>query len=203
MLRSPLLMTWKCVRARSAKVHACGAQLKTRISRNFGEGRESAVEIPRNKNSQTAALTANIERLRTTAAFLRISVKQLKDKAFLSELQYQHCNIRHGDELILSALSNGPYGTTVGVFQEDMGPNDQSYLRMIGTLDQRDAERINSIARPQLAGAWRPRGGPRVGSRFCPDIQSATISPFSPQYVNGYPPNFGVLPAGPGCSWDS
>ena len=81
-----------------------------------------------------------------------------------------------------------------------MGPNDQSYLRMIGTLDQRDAERINSIARPQLAGAWRPRGGPRVGSRFCPDIQSATISPFSPQYVNGYPPNFGVLPAGPGAA---
>ena len=67
MLRSPLLMTWKCFRARSAKVHACGAQLKTRISRNFGEGRESAVEIPRKKNSLTAALTANIDRLRTTA----------------------------------------------------------------------------------------------------------------------------------------
>ena len=67
MFRSPLLMTWKCVRARSAKVHACGAQLKTRISRNFGEGRESAVEIPRKKNSLTAALAANFERLQTTA----------------------------------------------------------------------------------------------------------------------------------------
>ena len=67
MLRSPLLMTWKCFQARSAKVHACGAQLKTRISRNFGEGRESAVEIPRKKNSLTAALAANFERLRTTA----------------------------------------------------------------------------------------------------------------------------------------
>ena len=67
MLRSPLLVTWKCVRARSAKVHACGAQLKTRISRNFGEDRESAVEIPRKKNSLTAALAANFERVRTTA----------------------------------------------------------------------------------------------------------------------------------------
>ena len=67
MLRSPLLVTWKCVRARSAKVHACGAQLKARISRNFGEGRESAVEIPRKKNSLTAALAANFERVRTTA----------------------------------------------------------------------------------------------------------------------------------------
>ena len=67
MLRSPLLMTWTCFRARSAKVHACGAQLKARISRNVGEGRESAVEIPRKKNSLTAALAANIERLRTTA----------------------------------------------------------------------------------------------------------------------------------------
>ena len=67
MFRSPLLITWKCVRARSAKVHACGAQLKTRISRNFGEGRESAVEIPRKKNSLTAALAANYERVRTTA----------------------------------------------------------------------------------------------------------------------------------------
>ena len=67
MLRSPLLMTWKCFQARSAKVHACGAQLKTRISRNFGEGRESAVEMPRKKNSLTAALAANFERVRTTA----------------------------------------------------------------------------------------------------------------------------------------
>ena len=58
MLRSPLLVTWKCVQARSAKVHACGAQLKTRISRNFGEGRESAMEIPRKKNSLPAALAA-------------------------------------------------------------------------------------------------------------------------------------------------
>ena len=67
MLRSPLLVTWKCDRARSAKVHACGAQLKTRISRNFGEDRESAVEIPRKKNSLTAAQAANFERVRTTA----------------------------------------------------------------------------------------------------------------------------------------
>ena len=67
MLRSPLLVTWKCVRARSAKVHACGAQLKTRISKNFGEDRESAVEIPRKKNSLTAALAANFERVRITA----------------------------------------------------------------------------------------------------------------------------------------
>ena len=36
--------------------------------------------------------------------------------------------------------------------------------------------------------------------KYTEDIQSATISPFSPQYVNGYPPNFGVLPAGPGAA---
>ena len=114
-------------------------------------------------------------------------------------LRYQHCNVRQGDEVIPSAISNGPYGATVGVFQEDDGPagGGQSYLRMIGTLDQRDAERINHVARPQLAGGFRPRGGPRIGRRFCPDIQSTTISPFSPQYVNAYPPNYGVLPAGP------
>ena len=121
-----------------------------------------------------------------------MNVQNLNVRCFL---RYQHCNLQHGDHVILSALSNGPYGTTVGVFQEDDGPagGGQSFLRLIGTLHPRDAERINHIARPQLAGAFRPRGGPRCGSRFCPDIQEATISQFSPQYVNTYPPNYGVL----------
>ena len=116
-------------------------------------------------------------------------------------LRYQHCNIQHGDDVILSAISNGPYGTTVGVFQYDYGPggNGQAYFRMIGTLDPRDAERINHIARPQLMGAFRPRGGPRVGSRFCPDIVEATVSQFSPVY-NGYPPNYGRLPPAGGTT---
>ena len=100
--------------------------------------------------------------------------------------------------MILSAMSNGPYGKTVAVFAEDPGPNMQSYLRMIGTLDKRDAKRLNHVARPQLAGAFRPRGGPRIGSRFCPDVVSATVSNFSPQYNNSNPPNYGVLPPGPG-----
>jgi hypothetical protein len=119
-------------------------------------------------------------------------------------LRFQHCDIRHGDDVILSAISNGPYGSTVGVFQEDDGPLDaagnplgQSYLRMIGTLDQRDSERINFTSRAQQFGG-RPRGGPRVGSRFCPDIESAVIAPTSPQYfgANAYPPDFGRLPPG-------
>ena len=82
-------------------------------------------------------------------------------------LRFQHCNIQHGDDVILSCTSNGPYGNQIVVLQEDDGPggNGQSYLRVIGTLDQRDSERINHVARPQLAGAFRPRGGPRVGSR--------------------------------------
>lgn len=113
-------------------------------------------------------------------------------------LRYGHHNIHHGDQMILSALSNSPYGTTVGVFQEDMGPNDQQYLKCIGILDHRDSERINHIARPQLGGAFRPRGGPRVHSRFMPDIASAEVSNFSPQYNNTYPANYGLLPGGPG-----
>ena len=103
-------------------------------------------------------------------------------------LRYQHCTWGRND---LKRLSNGPYGTTVAVFAEDPGPNMQSYLRMIGTLDKRDAERLNHVARPQLAGAFRPRGGPRIGSRFCPDVVSATVSNFSPQYNNANPPNYG------------
>ena len=108
-------------------------------------------------------------------------------------LRYQHCNIRRGDEVILSALSNGPYGTTVGCFQFD---DDEAYLRMIGTLDSRDSERINHVARPQLGGGFRPRGGPRTGSRFCPSVAEARISANSVQYINTYPPEFGRLPAG-------
>ena len=110
-------------------------------------------------------------------------------------LRYQHCNINHNDEVIFSAISNGPMGTTIGVFQEDPGPNQQSFLRMIGTLYHVDAERLCHRARPQLMGAFRPRGGPRIGSRFCPDVVSATVSPFSPVYPNTYPPGYGVLPA--------
>ena len=57
-------------------------------------------------------------------------------------------------------------GAYIGIVEDDgPGGNGQSYLRVIGTLDQRDSERINHVARPQLAGAFRPRGGPRVGSR--------------------------------------
>ena len=107
-------------------------------------------------------------------------------------LRYQHQNIHHGDEVILSAISNNPGGTTIGVFQEDDGPLDpagnplgEAFLRCIGTLDRNDTERINATARPQLAGAFRPRGGPRIGSRFAPSIQSATVANFSPQY-NGH-----------------
>ena len=114
-------------------------------------------------------------------------------------LRYQHVNVNHGDPMILSSLSNSTYGTTVGVFQEEDGPLDpagnplgQSYLRLIGTLDKRDAERLNDIARAQNFGG-RPRGGPRIGSRFCPDVESCEVSPFSPQY-NGYPPGYGVVP---------
>ena len=110
-------------------------------------------------------------------------------------LRYQHSNIQRGDEMILSAISNGPWGTTIGVFQEDDNPNGQSYLRMIGTIDARDSERINHTARAQQFGG-QPRGGPRIGSRFCPDIVSAVVSPFSPQYINTYPPNYGLLPPG-------
>ena len=110
-------------------------------------------------------------------------------------LRYQHCNINRGDEVVLSSISNGPMGTTVGVFQEDPGPNRQSFIRMIGTLHYPDAERLNHRARPQLQGFFRPRGGPRVGSRFCPDVVSATVSQFSPVYPNTYPGVYGVLPA--------
>ena len=110
-------------------------------------------------------------------------------------LRYQHCNINHNDECMLAAISNGPMGTTIGVFQEDPGPNPQSFLRLIGTIYAPDAERLNHLARPQLMGAFRPRGGPRLGSRFMPDVVSVTVSPFSPVYPNTYPPGYGVLPA--------
>ena len=107
-------------------------------------------------------------------------------------LRYQHQNIHHGDGVILSVISNHASGTTVGVFQEDDGPGGQgqSFLRLIGTLDKNDVERLNTTARPQLAGAFRPRGGARVGARFAPDIADAVISNFSPQfnnYVGGLP----------------
>ena len=90
--------------------------------------------------------------------------------------------------MILSVISNHAGGTTVGVFQEDDGPGGagQAFLRLVGTLDRNDVERINTQARPQIAAGARGRGGPRVGSRMAiPDVQTATVSPFSPQY-NGY-----------------
>ena len=81
------------------------------------------------------------------------------------------------------------------MFQDDDGPGGagQSYLRMIGVLDSVSAERINHRARPQLHGAFRPRGGPRIGSRFCPDVVEATVSNFSPTW-QGYPGGYGNGP---------
>ena len=112
-------------------------------------------------------------------------------------LRYQMHNLLTDDPLILCATSNHAGGTTVLVLQEDTGPRSQSYLKVIGTLDQRDSERINDTARPQNGGAHQSRGGPRIGSRFQPDIESARVSQFSPHYNNTYPANYGVLPAGP------
>ena len=103
-------------------------------------------------------------------------------------LRYQHQRLAHGDDVILSVISNHAGGTTVAVFQEDDGPggNGQAFLRCIGTLHPNDTERICGTARPQIAGGHRGRGGPRVGSAMAiPDVESAVISPFSPQY-NGY-----------------
>ena len=103
-------------------------------------------------------------------------------------LRYQHQHISHGDEMILSVISNHSGGTTVAVLQEDDGPGGagQAMLRVIGTLDRNDMERINTVARPQVAGGHRARGGPRVGARMAiPDLRQCAVSNFSPQY-NGY-----------------
>jgi len=97
------------------------------------------------------------------------------------------------DNVILASISNGPYGNTIAVVKEDPV---NCYVQLIGTLDKRDSERLNHLATPALGGAFRPRGGPRVGSRFAPFVHQAFVSPFSPQFNNTYPPNYGQ--AGPG-----
>ena len=116
-------------------------------------------------------------------------------------LRYQYCNIDHGNVTFLSSLSNGPYGSTIGVFQieEDANGDESSYVRLIGTLDPRDSERINEVARPRIGGVARPRGGPRIGSRYCPDIEEVVVSQFSPTYSNRYPPNGGFIAGMPGA----
>lgn len=107
-------------------------------------------------------------------------------------LRYQYVDFDPNEEFILTSIANGPYGSTIAVLQDD----GNAFLKVIGVLDKRDAERLNHLARPQLQGNFRPRGGPRVGSRFAPDVVSVSLSPFSPQYQNTYPPNYGHV-AGP------
>lgn len=104
-------------------------------------------------------------------------------------LRYQHHNIQHGDEVILSTLSNHANGNTIGVFQIRA---NQHYLKLIGTLNKYHAERINEVARLQRQPAPRAytRGGARVGSNYAPDISMARVSPMS-QELTGYPDNYG------------
>ena len=108
-------------------------------------------------------------------------------------LRYQQHDIQHGDEMILVATSNHAGGTTVLVVQEDKSGNPQAYLKVIGTLDTRDVHRISGTARSQNGGAFQSRAGPRVGSRYMPDVRACTVAPFSPQYHNQYPPNYGHI----------
>lgn len=115
-------------------------------------------------------------------------------------LRYQFHDLHHGDEVILSTISNYATGNVVGVFKIEA---NQAYLKLIGTIDKYALEHINAIARSQKrvrippgpGGAWgRPRGpqrgGARVGSNFAPDIATAHISPAGDQ-LTGYPPNYG------------
>jgi hypothetical protein len=124
-------------------------------------------------------------------------------------LRYQWCDIQRGDPVILCASSNGATGTTVLVLQENKLPGTQSYLKVIGVLDNRHSEMINDIARPQHsannmfanprdwgARSVQGRGGPRVGARGPPDVEYATIAQNSPEYINEYPPDYGRLPTG-------
>ena len=111
-------------------------------------------------------------------------------------IRYNYHDIQHGDEMVLSVINNSSYGTQVGVFQVPRGNRSQAYLRLVGVLDSRDSERLNHTARSQAAGFNQGRGGPRVSARNQPDVESCRISQFSPQYINTYPPNYGVLPAG-------
>ena len=108
-------------------------------------------------------------------------------------LRYQQHDIQHGDEMILVATSNHAGGTTVLVVQEDKSGNPQSYLKVIGTLDRRDVHRISGEARSQNGGAFQSRAGPRVGSRYMPDLRECTVAANSPQYHNQYPPNYGHI----------
>ena len=61
--RSPLLRMWKRGRARSAKVHACGAQ----INREFQEISRECEGCLKIKDARAVALEARFGRLRTAA----------------------------------------------------------------------------------------------------------------------------------------
>ena len=100
---------------------------------------------------------------------------------------------------MLINTSNGPYGNQVLAVQAGrnpggVGPQRQSYHKVIGVVDQRDAERINHIARKQAGGNGKNRGGVLTGNRFMPDIDICEISQFSPHYNNQYPAFYGLLP---------
>ena len=114
-------------------------------------------------------------------------------------LRYQQHDLQMGDELILVATSNHAGGTTVLVVQEDKTGNDQAFLKVIGTLEQRDVNRLNHTARAQNNGNFQSRAGPRVGSRYMPDIRSAVVAPFSPTYNNAYPANYGLIAGAAGA----
>ena len=114
-------------------------------------------------------------------------------------LRYQQHDVQHGDDMMLVATSNHAGGTTVLVVQEDKSGNLQQYLKVIGVLDTRDVHRISGTARSQNGGAFQSRAGPRVGSRYMPDVESATVAAFSPTYNNQYPANFGMIAGAPGA----
>ena len=112
-------------------------------------------------------------------------------------LRYQQHNLQTGDEIMLINSSNGPYGNQVLAVQKGrnppLGPQRQSYHKVIGVVDQRDTERINHHARKQAGGNGRNRGGVLTGNRFMPDIDRCTVSHFSPHYANQYPHDYGRL----------